>query len=323
MTEQLESYGLVSGRAYTSTRVRGFAPWNPIQTTLDVVGQVQAILAEYAAYLPMTNRQIFYRLVGTRGYPKTEQAYARLCEYLNRARRAGMIDFSAIRDDGTQSEGGTGYSGVEHWMRSIRYYAEGYSHNLTEGQRYHRELWVEAGGMVPQAAAVAGDYDVITYSAGGFNGLTDKHETAERLARQRKPCIVFHVGDLDPSGLAIVDALAEDVTLMARGIARRRGRDALVQFIRVAVTEDQVAEHGLPTAPQKGSDNRGEWMDETVQCEALPPDVLAATIRAAIEEYTDLDQVAAMREQGDRERARILDRFDRIADDDAEDGDTE
>jgi len=323
MTEQLESYGLVSGRAYTSTRVRGFAPWNPIQTTLDVVGQVQAILAEYAAYLPMTNRQIFYRLVGTRGYPKTEQAYARLCEYLNRARRAGMIDFSAIRDDGTQSEGGTGYSGVEHWMRSIRYYAEGYSHNLTEGQRYHRELWVEAGGMVPQAAAVAGDYDVITYSAGGFNGLTDKHETAERLARQRKPCIVFHVGDLDPSGLAIVDALAEDVTLMARGIARRRGRDALVQFIRVAVTEDQVAEHGLPTAPQKGSDNRGEWMDETVQCEALPPDVLAATIRAAIEEYTDLDQVAAMREQGDRERARILDRFDRIADDDAEDGEDE
>jgi len=323
MTEQLESYGLVSGRAYTSTRVRGFAPWNPIQTTLDVVGQVQAILAEYAAYLPMTNRQIFYRLVGTRGYPKTEQAYARLCEYLNRARRAGMIDFSAIRDDGTQSEGGTGYSGVEHWMRSIRYYAEGYSHNLTEGQRYHRELWLEAGGMVPQAAAVAGDYDVITYSAGGFNGLTDKHETAERLARQRKPCIVFHVGDLDPSGLAIVDALAEDVTLMARGIARRRGRDALVQFIRVAVTEDQVAEHGLPTAPQKGSDNRGEWMDETVQCEALPPDVLAATIRAAIEEYTDLDQVAAMREQGDRERARILDRFDRIADDDAEDGEDE
>jgi len=323
MTEQLESYGLVSGRAYTSTRVRGFAPWNPIQTTLDVVGQVQAILAEYAAYLPMTNRQIFYRLVGTRGYPKTEQAYARLCEYLNRARRAGMIDFSAIRDDGTQSEGGTGYSGVEHWMRSIRYYAEGYSHNLTEGQRYHRELWVEAGGMVPQAAAVAGDYDVITYSAGGFNGLTDKHETAERLARQRKPCIVFHVGDLDPSGLAIVDALAEDVTLMARGIARRRGRDALVQFIRVAVTDDQVAEHGLPTAPQKGSDNRGEWMDETVQCEALPPDVLAATIRAAIEEYTDLDQVAAMREQGDRERARILDRFDRIADDDAEDGEDE
>jgi len=323
MTEQLESYGLVSGRAYTSTRVRGFAPWNPIQTTLDVVGQVQAILAEYAAYLPMTNRQIFYRLVGTRGYPKTEQAYARLCEYLNRARRAGMIDFSAIRDDGTQSEGGTGYSGVEHWMRSIRYYAEGYSHNLTEGQRYHRELWVEAGGMVPQAAAVAGDYDVITYSAGGFNGLTDKHETADRLARQRKPCIVFHVGDLDPSGLAIVDALAEDVTLMARGIARRRGRDALVQFIRVAVTEDQVAEHGLPTAPQKGSDNRGEWMDETVQCEALPPDVLAATIRAAIEEYTDLDQVAAMREQGDRERARILDRFDRIADDDAEDGEDE
>jgi len=327
MTDQLESYGLVSGRAYTATRVRGFAPWNPIQTTLDVVAQVQEILTEYAAYLPMTNRQIFYRLVGTRGYPKTEQAYARLCEYLNRARRAGMIDFGSIRDDGTQSDGGTGYSGVEHWMRAIRRYAEGYTHNLTEGQRYHRELWVEAGGMVPQAAAVAYDYDIVTYSAGGFNGLTDKYETADRLARQRKPCIVFHVGDLDPSGLAIVDALAEDVTLMAGGLARRRGRDADVRFIRVAVTEEQVEEHGLPTAPQKGSDQRGEWMDETVQCEALPPDVLAATIRQAIEDYTDMEQVRAMRRLGDRERERLLARFDRLAEDDddenPEDDDTE
>lgn len=241
MTDMDVSYGLVSGREYTSTRVRGFAPWNPQQATLDVVSQVQAILDEYASYLPMTNRQIFYRLVGTRGYPKTEQAYARLCEYLNRARRAGLISFRAIRDDGTQSEGGAGYSGVAAWMRAIRRYAEWYGHDLTEGQEYHRELWVEAGGMVPQASAVASDYDVVTYSAGGFNGLTDKHETAERLARQRKPCIVFHVGDLDPSGLSIVDALAEDVTLMARGM----NRAARVTFVRVAVTEDQVAEHDL------------------------------------------------------------------------------
>lgn len=317
MTDTDVSYGLVSGREYTSTRVRGFAPWSPRQDTLDVLAQVQEILTEYASYLPMTNRQIFYRLVGTRGYHKTEQAYARLCEYLNRARRAGMIPFSAIRDDGTDSNGGTGYSGVASWMRAIRYYAEGYGHNLTEGQRYHRELWVEAGGMVPQASAVASDYDVITYSAGGFNGLTDKHETAERLARQRKPCIVFHVGDLDPSGLSIVDALAEDVTLMARGI----NRAAQVEFVRVAVTEDQVAEHNLPTAPQKGSDNRGEWMDETVQCEALPPDVLAATIRAAIEDYTDLDTVEIMRERGDRERAQILAHLDAL--DEADEDDTE
>jgi hypothetical protein len=193
-------------------------------------------------------------------------------------------------------------------MRAIRYYAEGYGHDLTEDQRYHRELWVEAGGMVPQASAVASDYDVITYSAGGFNGLTDKHETASRLARQDKPCIVFHVGDLDPSGLSIVDALAEDVTLLARGM----NRGARVKFVRVAVTEDQVAEHGLPTAPQKGSDNRGEWMDETVQAEALPPDVLAQEIRDALEAVTDADVLEDMRAQGSTEREQILATFDEL-----------
>jgi len=47
-----------------------------------------------------TTRQIFYRLVGSLGYEKTEQANERLGEHLSRARRAGVIAWDAIRDDG-------------------------------------------------------------------------------------------------------------------------------------------------------------------------------------------------------------------------------
>ena len=43
-----------------------------------LLGQVEAVLDEYADYLPLTVRQIFYRLVGAYGYEKTERAYARL-----------------------------------------------------------------------------------------------------------------------------------------------------------------------------------------------------------------------------------------------------
>ena len=293
----------VSGRTYTSTRVRGFAPWNPRQDTLALVGRVQDILARYRAQLPLTNRQIFYILVGSaEGYPKTEQAYARLCETLNRARRARMISFSAIRDDGTQSTGGAGWDSPAQWMRAIRYSAENYRHDLTDGQPYHTELWVEAGGMVPQAAAVAGDYGIVTYSAGGFNGLTDKYETAQRLARQDRPCIVLHCGDYDPSGLSIVDSLAEDVTALVAGL----DPEAQVEFRRILVTPRQIAQYALPPAPQKATDNRGEWMDQTVQAEALPPDILAAEIRAAIGELTDGDALAAARELGGTERDVIL-----------------
>jgi hypothetical protein len=144
---------------------------------------VQQILDEYQAQLPLTNRQTFYRLVGAYHYDKTERAYDRLCELLNRARRAGIIPFSAIRDDGTQSSGGHGWTGPDQFWRSIRWNAENYTHDETDGQPYYCELWVEAGGMLPQAATVASPYGITAYTAGGLNGLTDKYETAQRIAR--------------------------------------------------------------------------------------------------------------------------------------------
>jgi hypothetical protein len=62
----------------TTTRPRGFAPWNPTAESRGLIEKVLAVLAEYGAYLPLTVRQIFYRLVGASGYEKTEAAYERL-----------------------------------------------------------------------------------------------------------------------------------------------------------------------------------------------------------------------------------------------------
>lgn len=291
----------VTGRTYTSTRVRGFAPWAPRQETLDLLDVVQDILREYRAQLPLTNRQIFYRLVGAHGFDKTEKAYARLCEYLNRARRAGIIPFSSIRDDGTDSQGGPGWTGPRQFWRGVRYSADGYHHDETDGQPFHCELWVEAGGMLPQAAAVARQYGITAYTAGGFNGLTDKYETASRIAEQEKPVIIFHVGDYDPSGCAIIDSLAEDVGSFVEELSQFQE----VDWRRIAVTPDQIRRYRLPTAPQKRTDVRGEPMPDTVQAEALPPDVLASEMDAAISEVIDQDALEAARELGEEERAEI------------------
>ena len=79
------------------TRPRGFAAWCPRPDTLALVAQVQAVLDEYAAHLPLTVRQVFYRLVGAQGFDKTERAYARLCETVGRARRAALLPTSTCR----------------------------------------------------------------------------------------------------------------------------------------------------------------------------------------------------------------------------------
>lgn len=81
-------------------RPRGYAAWRPQRKTRVVLAQVRAVLEEYADYLPLTVRQIFYRLVGVYAYEKTERAYRRLGDHLVRARRAEIIDFDDIRDDG-------------------------------------------------------------------------------------------------------------------------------------------------------------------------------------------------------------------------------
>jgi len=48
-------------------RAKGYAPWNPQKKTKIILAQVKEVLRAYPAELPLTARQIFYRLVGAYG----------------------------------------------------------------------------------------------------------------------------------------------------------------------------------------------------------------------------------------------------------------
>jgi hypothetical protein len=74
----------------------------------------------------------------------------------------------------------------------------------------------------------------------------------------------------------------------------------------VALTGDQVDEYDLPTAPPKSSDTRSiNWVGETCQLEALPPDTLAEVIDEAIREHLDLGLLDEVRDQEQSERIGI------------------
>jgi len=72
---------------------------------------------------------------------------------------------------------------------------------------------------------------------------------------------------------------------------------------RAAVTSGQVARYSLPSAPAKRSDKRGDFTGETVQAEALPPDVLAAEVASALASILDEDarQAVIAEERVERE----------------------
>lgn len=284
------------------TRPRGFAPWNPRRDTLALVQDMRDVLDEYSAHLPLTIRQTFYRLVATRGLPKTEAAYARLCEAANRARRAGFIPFEAIRDDGAARYEPRGWASAEAFLADMRGEAERFRLDRQEGQPVR--LWVlcEAGGMAPMLARAAGRYGVPVLTSGGFDSLTAKHELAREmaLAQGEQAAEVLHIGDLDPSGEHLFTSLAEDVRAMTGALCGAEPR-----FTRLAVTREQAATLGLPTSPAKATDRR-RFEGDTVQAEAIAPDVLSGILRDAIEARRDRDAEADVLEREADMRAGLV-----------------
>ena len=272
-----EAIELLGGAVRVRTRVRGFAPWSPRGTTLELLEQVRAVLGEYEDYLPLTIRQIFYRLVGAHGYAKTEQAYERLSEHLNRARRARLISFDAIRDDTSIiSEPDHWRSEAQFWA-TVRQMAKDFTLDPSEAFRSRLVVICEAGGMVPQLERVAHPFGVKVMSGGGFDSTTDKHKFAAALAEYDRLTEVLHIGDHDFAGVSMFLAFLEDVEAFTRDL----GGNAT--FTRLAVTPSQIRQHRLPTAPSKNKAAFGQ----TCQAEALAPDVLANILQTAIEQRID------------------------------------
>ena len=331
-------------------RPKGYAGWKPQAATEAVIDQVRQVLREYQNYLPLTVRQIFYRLVGQYDYDKAEKAYARLCEYLVRARRAQMIKFEDIRDDGTVHTEYLKYQGVADFWESVRSNAEHYRRDKLANQPVFIELWCEAAGMVPQMERVANPYSIPVYSTGGFSSLTVTHEIAERVLERDKPTVFLHVGDYDPSGESIFEAM----TLDAKALALQRlywrmdrngaGGDELervfpggtlnlrgdlpdglpdLRAIRVALTGEQVDDYNLPTAPPKASDTRSRnWVGDTCQAEAMAPDDLARIVDEAILDHIDQDLLDETNEaevnEGRAIRRRVEDLIEEATGDDDE-----
>jgi hypothetical protein len=271
---------LFGGAERVRTRPRGFAPWSPKPETLALLAKVNAVLGEYADHLPLTLRQIFYRLVGAHGYDKTERAYERLGEHLVRARRAHLVPMQAIRDDGGTVITPNMWASAQEYLDAVRAQAANLMLDRTEGQKTRLAVLCEAGGMAPQLARVTDPFGITVMSSGGFDSLTEKHAFAAELARHDRPTEVLSIGDQDGSGVWMFAAYLEDVEAFTRDL----GGEAT--FTRLAVTPAQIAAYDLPTAPPKATDRRA-FAGETCQAEALAPDVLASILRDAIEARID------------------------------------
>jgi hypothetical protein len=290
---------------------RGWRPTAPRQ-----VGILLDLRARYEQHqregtLPRGGRGIFYDLrpngmghgVTYRkpdslhplsGFGPMEAHPAAVQEVLVMARRAGIIPEEWVADTRAPSPIRTTYdTDADSEASSIAYWVEQAAAGFRMDPQLHQpryvELWCEAEDLAPRIARISEPFGVPVYSGGGFDGLKGKRAVAER-ARERdmRPTLVLHIGDRDPHGEMIYNAVREDALAW---FAADGGWQ--LEFERLALTEEQAEEYGLLDA------------DGKAEADSLPVQVLDSIVTGRLEELFDPDAQERMREDEAEQRAML------------------
>lgn len=208
---------------------------------------------------------------------KTALEYRNLAYVLRKARRARIIPFEHIHDQGSTLPATLlGFSDPDDLAWLIAHQVRTFDLDPLTAQPRPVILWCEAAGMLAQLKRAGSPYGVDAIAGGGFDSITDKWKVVQLVRAAGAPFEVLHVGDLDRHGESIFEVLSEDVPAFDEWQGN-------VSFTRIAVTPEQIRLHDLPEDFEKPG---------VVQAEALPPDVLAQIVDAAIREWLNLDLIA-------------------------------
>jgi hypothetical protein len=250
---------------------------------------------------PMTVRQVFYRMVGLGAIAKTEAEYKNtVCRLLSDLRRARVIPFGWIADNTRWMRKPDTYSEL---ASALEYTARTYRRSVWDNQDAYVECWLEKDALAGVLMEETEKWDVPLMVTRGYSSISFLHSAGEAIQAEGKPAYLYYFGDYDPSGV--------DITrVVERGI-REFAPDAEIHFERVAVTEEQIETWSLPTRPTKKSDSRSKNFEgESVEVDAIPPELLRQLVRERIEQHIDEDALERLKHNEALERETM----ERIAD---------
>ncbi|MDP9334304.1 MAG: hypothetical protein M3Q30_13500 [Actinomycetota bacterium] len=277
---------------------------------------------------PMTVRQVFYRGVGFGLWDKTEADYKNVvCRVLADMRRDREIPYTWIADGTRWMRKPRTFSSLESALRNT---AATYRRALWDHQDMYVEVWLEKEALAGVIVEATDPWDVPLMVTRGYPSLSFLHSASETIRAKARPrstlsraelgdlidagdtaailretgerlVRVLYLGDRDPSGDDIARNVAEQLEDMS---------DVAIEFVRVAVTAEQVETFGLPTRPTKRSDSRTRGWDGagSVEVDAIEPDMLRELVGSEIEaciDQHDLDTVLVA-EADEREIVRRI-----------------
>jgi hypothetical protein len=256
----------------------------------EIVKAVNEVLAQY--YMPLTLRQIYYRLVAKLLIPNTVTAYKTLSKLLVKARERGDIDDTRIEDRSRQvlGVGDWGYENFDAFLddriKRLKDSWQYWTRPLWKNQPKNVLIALEKDALSRLFVDVADNFNVQVFPTRGYGSYTYVKEMAQKM-NSDKPTIVLYFGDYDPSGRDIQRDL--ETRLKAYG-----GQNFTVT--RIALTKEQIAQYNLPPRPEDAAtleklrrDPRTKTygMEYAAELDALEPTTLQEIIRQAIQSQID------------------------------------
>ena len=268
---------------------------------------------------PLSVRNLFYQLTADDGsgvtVEKSEAAYRKVMRLKGQLCRGRSIPWNYFSDSSRVAYDNDGFEGLDD-ASFVDRCANLYRRNYWSTTGIYAQLWVESRSLTPTLAGTARELGVSLYPSGGMASDTFVYGAAvEAIHTGREYMAVMYVGDYDPSGLQIADSLETKLGKHLGYAAEDYGMDAPeLTFQRVAVTEQQIIDHALPTKPVKATQSRKKYdIDQTVEAEAMRPDTLRRIVADAFEPMIDRQALERMRVVEASERHGLRQRMLQLA----------
>jgi hypothetical protein len=285
-----------------------YEEYKPRRETLELIEKCNVILEDYDSQgYDMTLRQLYYQLVKENEIPNNKKQYDRLGSIINKARLAGLIDWSFIVDRKRKFEK------LSHWNSPgeiLDAVSKQYRIDKWASQTYRPEVWFEKDALTGIFERVCQEFDVPYFATIGYNSQSAMWKAGrQRLKGWRENGqvpIIFYLGDHDPSGLHMTVDVLERLQLFC-GFS--------VEVRRLALNMPQVEQYNPPPNFAKDTDSRFEeykkrYGTDSWELDALNPEILSKLVKTQLEKLIDQDAWESALEREHHER-QILEKISR------------
>ncbi|MGE4370103.1 MAG: hypothetical protein AB7E12_10520 [Burkholderiaceae bacterium] len=266
----------------------------PRATKAEMIERFDRLEAIVNDIKPCTVRQVFYQATVRGVVEKTEAGYAKVQIALVELRRSGRIGYGAIADNTRWQRKPNTYGSLQEALDEAAQY---YRRDLWRSAAVYCEVWLEKDALSGVIWPITSKYDVPLMVARGYSSLTFLAAAAEAIREQGRPCFIYHLGDLDPSGVNAAEKIEETL--------RELAPDAEIHFQRLAVTEEQAISLRLPSRPTKKTDSRAKKFgrSESVELDSIEPSLLRDIVEQAILSHVNHHELEVIKVAEESERA--------------------